>query len=379
MAFISFGLIDKNIIPILVGCIFAFLSRLLFNIKGVILFNHTLISNLLTTISKLFAFFPFIILKVRSRQTNKIDYDNTFNLQKQLLYINKEKQKIKNKYIYIFLSAAIFVAQGIIFILSVNIKTNSWIWDIIIYCVFCHLIFKKKLYIHHYLSGTLIILIGIIFDLIYDNLQNDISNNLTLLLLRFLREILFSLHDIVNKYVMEKKYCPVYELVLYNGLFCLLLFGIFSIFDIYFFHLDNFNEYFDNFNGKETFACIAYTITQFGLCLCTSFANKNNTPCHIFIIYVFGQLAYYIEFSSNSIIFIIYLLFLLFLSLVFNEIIELNFFGLSNNTKRNIMLRAEKEISLIDINAIFNQDESDRERKITLQDQNLFIELNQEP
>ena len=34
---------------------------------------------------------------------------------------------------------------------------------------------------------------------------------------------------------------------------------------------------------------------------------------------------------------------ILFLSLIFNEIIELNFCNLSFNTKRNIMKRAEKE------------------------------------
>ena len=62
--------------------------------------------------------------------------------------------------------------------------------------------------------------------------------------------------------------------------------------------------------------------------------NKNNTPCHIFIIYVFGQLALYMDFSVNSIAVIICTIFILFMSLLFNEIIEFNFFGLSENTKK---------------------------------------------
>ena len=40
---------------------------------------------------------------------------------------------------------------------------------------------------------------------------------------------------------------------------------------------------------------------------------------------------------------IISLILILFLSLIFNEIIEINFCGLSHNIKRNIMARAESE------------------------------------
>ena len=42
-------------------------------------------------------------------------------------------------------------------------------------------------------------------------------------------------------------------------------------------------------------------------------------------------------------IIIIFLIFIFLLSLVFNEIIEINCFGLSKNTKRNIMNRALRE------------------------------------
>ena len=49
------------------------------------------------------------------------------------------------------------------------------------------------------------------------------------------------------------------------------------------------------------------------------------------------------DFSSNSIIIIICLIFVLLLSLIFNEIIEINVCGLSNNTKKNIIMRSESE------------------------------------
>ena len=62
-----------------------------------------------------------------------------------------------------------------------------------------------------------------------------------------------------------------------------------------------------------------------------------------FIVYVFGRFAYYIDFSKNSIIVLIFYLLILFLSLIFNEIIEINCCGLEKNTKRNIRYRAEIE------------------------------------
>ena len=93
----------------------------------------------------------------------------------------------------------------------------------------------------------------------------------------------------------------------------------------------------------ELLVLFGVIITQFGLNLSILITNRDNTPCHVFIIFVFGQLAYYIDFSRISLIVIFCLILILFFSLIFNEIIEINCFGLSINTKRNIMLRANKE------------------------------------
>ena len=84
--------------------------------------------------------------------------------------------------------------------------------------------------------------------------------------------------------------------------------------------------------------------TQLGINLCSLFTTKNCSPCHVFIIFVFGQIAYYICFTSEYIILVtICLIIILFFSLLFNEIIEIDLFGLSYNTKRNIIKRAENE------------------------------------
>ena len=143
---------------------------------------------------------------------------------------------------------------------------------------------------------------------------------------------------------MEKKFCSVYELSFFEGIIYIILIGIFSIFNYFYFEIDDFEEYFKNFNYIELLVCIGFIIIQFGLEISSLFTIKNNTPCHLFIISVFSQLIeYFDDFSVNHVAIIICLIFILFMSLVYNEIIELNFWKLSENTKRNIMKRALME------------------------------------
>ena len=347
MVFISFGKIDRNLIPILVGCIFSFLSRLLFTYKDTILFSHPLVSNIFATVSKYFTIIPFLIIKIKSYKAKKNIEKRTIireGTSSIFIFRDAKKEVTKGKWKYIFLSGIIFFIQGSILFFTIEVKTNFYIWNILITCIFSYIIFKIKLFRHHYLSIILIILTGFILDFITENLQNDISKHWVQVLLRFIREIVFSLHDIINKSAMETKFCTVYDISFYTGLIVTVLFGIFSVFDYYFFKFDNFKEYIDNFDFKEFLVLLGYIITQLGLYLGALFTNKNNTPCHIFIIYVFGQLAYYVgDFSKNSIIVIICLVFILFWSLIFNEIIEINLCGLSGNTKRNIIKRADSE------------------------------------
>ena len=73
---------------------------------------------------------------------------------------------------------------------------------------------------------------------------------------------------------------------------------IFSIFDYYFIHWTEFSDYFDNFNYIKLLVMIGFVLTQLVMNISTLFATKNNFPCHVFIILVFGQLVYYIKFDS---------------------------------------------------------------------------------
>ena len=354
MALISLGFIDKKCIPILIGSISCFFNRLLNNYDGSLLFKNPILTNINISSCKLFAIIPLIILKTRSKKIHESEIKNNINENNNdfsnnngnhLEIINKNETKliIKGKLKFILLSVIVFFFNQLFFVLTIKVKSNTTILNILITSIFYYCIFKIKLYRHHYLSVILIIITGFAIDIILDNYQYDIKNNLAILFIRLIREILYSLSSVIDKYIMEKKYVSVYEILSAHGILTLLLFIIIAILDYNFWGIDNYEEYFSNFNSTELLVIFGVLITQFGLNLFILITNRDNSPCHIFIIFVFGQLAYYVDFSGTSIIVICCLIFILFLSLIFNEIIEINFLGLSFNTKKNIILRAKKE------------------------------------
>ena len=81
---------------------------------------------------------------------------------------------------------------------------------------------------------------------------------------------------------------------------------------------------------------------------------------------MFGQIAYYVGFSVNSMAVVICTIFILFMSLMFNGIVGFGFCGLSDNAKKNIMLR-------------LNSEDSDIQKNFTIGSNNdILIELNED-
>ena len=377
MAFISIGKIDKNLIPMLAGCIFCFLNRLLNKYDDSLLFTNQIMMNIYISSSKLLTIAPYIIFLINSKKvhSNEIQLKN---YTKSFLYkqLNKNVNKIiKGKWAFIILAAIIYLFNQFFFVFTIKIKSNTTILNILITSIFYYLIFKIKLYRHHYLSVILIILVGLIIDIILGNLQYDTSTNLGLFFFRLLRECLYSLSSVVDKYIMEKKFGSVYEILLSNGVITTTIFIIAAIIDSKYFGYYDYEGYFTNFDWIEFLVAAGTIISQFGLNLCILLTNKSNSPCHIFIIFIFGQLAYYINFTGISIIVILCLIIILFLSFIFNEIIEINCFSLSKNTKNNISRRASNE----DNNLIVSYDYNDNDSyDITLESKEGYILKNKD-
>lgn len=347
MACISLGKIDKNIIPIIVGSIFCFLNRLLNEAKPQI-YENTILTNIVISLSRFLTIIPLIIFKIKFKQDRSYNdkNNNSDKNSKSIVLIYKNNRiYVKGVAKYVLLSAVIYLIQSIFFALAFKATTNAWIWYILIASIFYYLMFKVQLYRHHYLSIFFIIVIGTVIDLTTEAIIVDANNEPLALVSKYIKEILFSLYNVIAKYVMEKKYISVYEFSFYIGAFNLIVLIIFSIFDNYFFHIySNYGDILNNLGGIEILKVLGVLFTQVGINLGTLFTTKNCSPCHLFIIFVFGQVAYYINFDIYRGLVISCLIIILFFSLIFSEIIEINLFGLSHNTKRNIIGRSESEI-----------------------------------
>ena len=257
------------------------------------------------------------------------------------------------------------------FIYTFPVKSNIWITYILFTSIFYYLIFKAKLFNYHYLSIIIILLTGLIIDIVQGNFQDDWNNDDKERKIGFIfsivRVILLSFNYVIIKYTIERKFASPYEIGAYSGIIDLILFMIFALLDYEFFNLNEYSyDYFDDFDGITIFYIIGIMITNLGIFLCCLLIVKNNTPCHIFIMFIFGQIAYYAQGTEYLIIVIICLIIMLFFSLVFNEIIELNFCGLSRNTKRNINYRAENEI--FESNLLKNQALEEDDDSISIKD-----------
>ena len=353
MAFIELGKIDKNLIPIIIGCVFCFLNRLINHYAETSLFYNLVLTNIFISISNIFTIIPYIILKISSKKIHQRDnqiINNNINNNIEYIYMKDDRSINKGKVGYLILTSLLFFFESTLLVSEFKLKTNTWIIYIVVVSIFCYIISKIKLYKHHYLTIIIILLLGIIIDLAEGNLQKDLINNYWFILMSLLRQSLLSLNYVIIKYIMEKKFVSVYEVSFSYGVISLIINLIFAILDHNFFGIYKYKEYFNKFNIRELFVVLGIMIIQLGMELASLITVKNNSPYHIFIICVFGQLIYYFyNLTENSVLVIICLILLLFFSLIFNEIIEINLWGLSYNTKRNITNRAK-----IDVDEIFN-------------------------
>ena len=368
MAYIGFGKINKDIIPLILSCVFCLLNRLVNCVKDVKLFTNVILTNIFVALAHSLMIIPYIIYKIatkKCRNSNKnkeiFGFSNAPTLKKvdetsksKYIYNNNDITKGKWKYLFIILTGLIFFVNNYMFIYTIQVKSNTWTIYIVFASLFYYLFFKSKLFRHHYLSICLILIIGVIIDVVVESYKEDTSKKEIILkfILSIIRVILLAFNYVLIKYTMEKKYVSPYILGTFDGLINLVLFIIFAVLDHKYFHLYpdgiKYLDYFKNLDTKEILVLLGVISTQLGLYSTLLLVDKNDSPCHIFIVFTFGQFGYYfyqnIKDVGKLIGIIICLIFMLFFSLVFNEIIELRFLGLDYNTKRNITQRAELEV-----------------------------------
>ena len=90
------------------------------------------------------------------------------------------------------------------------------------------------------------------------------------------------------KFIMEKKYVSVYELSFYIGVINFTLTTIVEVIDYFFFKYDDLDRYFNNFDVIEFLVMSGIILSQFVLNIAYLFTIKIYSPCHVFILFVFG-------------------------------------------------------------------------------------------
>ena len=348
MKLISIGQLDKNIFYPILGGIFNFIIKLILNYNGLTsLFNHSLMFCINTSLGMSLSFILLIVYRKKPKPV-ELPIPKNKGHSIELEYTNQYEEIRYHKFFYIILSSIIdFIITIITFHFYLKAKLNMWMLDILFIYLFSYLIFKMKLYKHHYISGSIIFIFGIILNII-DKRYRNIDDFTPLI--KLCCEFLLSFALVVIKYTMEKKYCSSFELCFYQGLITFILYTIVYILEQYFnFIGDNFMGYYDDFKNsitKETIMFLLIMLIQFFKNLFIFATVEKTTPFHYLIILVIGEFSSSIIDNINIITVILKIIcfcIIFFMILVFNEIIELNCFGLNTNTKKGISNRADMD------------------------------------
>ena len=217
---------------------------------------------------------------------------------------------------------------------------------IIFIAIISYFLLKYRYYAHNNIAIVFFIIMGIIMDLILDNFEEEYSNADYKIVIINLFAIVF---EVVNfcyqKYMIDNLYHNYYNIVFAQGL------------DLFICNTIAIPLYLANEELKkgltESFDELGLLIGRFFITMIFQFIYfllriltlVYFTPTHLLICLSLSKFLVALLEKDSSIKFysIIPFVFQFFSLMIFLEIIELNFCGLNENTKRNITLREEED------------------------------------
>ena len=325
--------------------------------------RHPLLRGMNSGLGMAVAFVPYLIIKKRSQAANKnirTDSEVFINM------LEDERKKVKkNKYLLLLICSFFeFLQKYLTFSIIHNEQNNVWIFNLFFFTIFSRFILNQKFYRHQYLSITVIVILLLLSIFFYDLEAIKEKNGIYFFFSLFI-ELVYSVNYVLNKYLMEKKFCSPFEVCSFEGLFIiifnLVLASILSFVEIpknsgalkVFKHLEydgkiyieKIKDYVEAFDGTELLSYFVNIIYKVIFNLCCLLTINHFTPAHTIIILFFDNMQYFVETTmrGNTVLTIFIFIFLFFFILVFTEMIELNFCEISKNTKKNIRERALKE------------------------------------
>ena len=285
------------------------------------------------------------------------------------------------KFLWILLGAVLdFITYLIYSYNTINVQDYLTYWpsNILLIALFSYLLLKMKLYKHHYLIIFIITIIGIACNFISGNFTLvQLKKNYKGYLTYFFAESTMNILYVLYKFFMIKKFIKSYEILFFQGLIDVVI-GIITliittkIYETF----DSFNEYINDLDGAEIGIFIGLMFTNFITYLIYYIIIDIFTPFHIFLLNILSQILIFsctggLESETYIIVlFWILLAICIFMVLVFIEIIQLNFCGLSTMTKMNIEERASKDVGLCKN----NDDNATLEQKLTYKGYHLELQ-----
>jgi cell division protein FtsL len=370
---LSFGTINKKFIIIIIQVFVNLGSNI---IKRQSLFfqetnEHPIVFCVTNSLGLCLSFILLLIYKKRNKK--KIRSDIEQNNLITLAAPNQQKVvsiSIIEKFLLFSLVAGIDYLSMTIAALfwSGNVNyINDWPIIIIFMALFSYLILKVKLYKHHYLSMITIIILGILYNLMMNVFtKENMSNNYQFFIAFFITEIINAFIYFLYKYYMLIKFLISFEILFYQGLIEL-LFGIITLIittsikkvDNFFTFCDALNE--DTKKPKQILLFVALIVITFLNTSLIITIIDYFSPFYIFLTNALSDFFFFFlliedigKINKNLptpiliILSIVFLVLCIFMILVYIEIIQLNFCGLSNMTIKNIQLRAQLD-SLTDL------------------------------
>ena len=371
---ISFGKINRYIILILFGAIFRSLLTLLEQ-NSVNFENenkHPIVYSMMYSLGLCLNFILVLIIKFRKKSAKEVErkksvIDNLLPLDKDnrinaFANMNIKQITNKEKYLWILLISIIDYISYVFFCrfwVNYDNYLNTWAFTIGFMSIFSYKILQIKYYRHHYLCIIVIIIEGISYNIISHKFYPEAFMKNYLHYLSFLvTEVIFSLLSVLDKYLIHKKYINSYEILFSQGIIEFILGVITLTITTKINKLDNFFDFIHSLsnNGKEIVIFVALIIDQFFVYAVQITVIDIFSPFHVFLMKIINEFILFfstIDKNINNIkvliLTLVCIVTCLLMILIFIEIIELNFCGLSYMTKKNIELRAKLD-SVLEVN-----------------------------
>ena len=366
---ITFGKVDKKFILLVIGGIMYSLLLVIedhSSIFGGDGNDFPIIYTMAYSIGLCLSFVFLIIYKVYNKRKNKkitsllIENKDANNLDINNLHQKTKMISWKEKLLWIFLVSIIdYIAYlfSSIYWLDNGNYVDTLQTNIIFMSIFAYLILKLKLHKHHYLCISVIIIRSIAYTIIFNVYKKDPSkkNDIVPYIVSFVTEIVFSLTYVMSKYFMLIKYIHPFEIMFFEGIFELFFSIMTLIISSRIGKLDNISHFLEKFKYMEVFILISWIIVNFIYHAILFKVIDIFSPFYIHISILLSEfLSFFVKLDRLSIgqliFYIISFIVCPFMILVFLEIIELNFCGLSEMTAKNIELRALLDSAINDEN-----------------------------